>query len=963
MSNPIPIKKMSSLMKSSSIDYGSKTDSPSTTFTTNPPLPKSASTNHLPPPPPPPPRSVSLPHTSSSILRPLDPTEVFWNSFHSVGNVMILSVISVVSSHPINILQLEEASTILTNRHQVLRCRIVPPSVAHQHNASQDRNQPSSKKAFWRRTKSSGAVISSNGLAVCSNDEEEAVSAAVIKEEELTLNDCYWDACDTMKPDVLMARVSTGVSAGGVASCLDWLEAMAREQKKTFNLTEGPLWRLRMMPGTACLSFGEFGLQGSAGCELDETCSQTRYRTYIMGAFHHSIMDGVSRQRFWNELCCSLSIVCKRDLVFSKCNISNKVHHHHNCDCVSSVLPAAVSFAEERLVVTSAGPVLPQTRFPDPVQTSVPSNWVMTCLNPLFSPLSKPASFVVNGQRKLMSALRNPFSYSYPKRFRDPVVTSHTSIIPLWIPADVTSKLQKMAKSSKVTVNGVITAVAGLAMARLIWQRRAVIKRLEDNNKYKTRIVLPQANSVISVTDTCATSPPLSTPNASPTATDVRGTSHHHHHQTSSALDISPFIAHNPNDKDSFPLPVHTPHYVVTKNYKPWDAALRASRHPSSSHFNVTPNKQSTLSHRLSRVRDKLRRETTGGSSRKAWWLPLHINTMQAISCRRWLHTYCVKTANQDTESFLEYLQHRYTDAIRELYSYVETQKAVTNGPVVHRQDLSNLSIVHRFDSVSTEASSHAVTEDDSDVAVITDTAEALSLSKCPPPAAVCNQQQLVATVMCATTATTATITSTPSPTETEQKPNTTIDCLPPGLGSYAILMPHSVWVSRNCEIDKQFWNFAKNSARKVHRLVDQKTPTSATLNWQIMSGFIRAASSSRKTLKRLASPTPRPSSYMISNGGKWDETVVDRMLDSLNSGPSDTNAPDDASSKFYVKVESSWSCVAQHQAGVNMFCHNVVTLGGRMCWSLQYHTNLTNKSLATEYGRQILQIINELVK
>ena len=51
------------------------------------------------------------------------------------------------------------------------------------------------------------------------------------------------------------------------------------------------------------------------------------------------------------------------------------------------------------------------------------------------------------------------------------------------------------------------------------------------------------------------------------------------------------------------------------------------------------------------------------------------------------------------------------------------------------------------------------------------------------------------------------------------------------------------------------------------------------------------------------------------------------------------------------------------YQAGVNMFCHNVVTLGGRMCWSLQYHTNLTNKILATEYGKQILLIIHELVQ
>jgi len=63
------------------------------------------------------------------------------------------------------------------------------------------------------------------------------------------------------------------------------------------------------------------------------------------------------------------------------------------------------------------------------------------------------------------------------------------------------------------------------------------------------------------------------------------------------------------------------------------------------------------------------------------------------------------------------------------------------------------------------------------------------------------------------------------------------------------------------------------------------------------------------------------------------------------------------------LKIESSWSCVSQHNSGVNTFAHNVVTLGGRICWSLQYHTDLTTRTLATEYGILIAQIIHQLVQ
>lgn len=62
----------------------------------------------------------------------------------------------------------------------------------------------------------------------------------------------------------------------------------------------------------------------------------------------------------------------------------------------------------------------------------------------------------------------------------------------------------------------------------------------------------------------------------------------------------------------------------------------------------------------------------------------------------------------------------------------------------------------------------------------------------------------------------------------------------------------------------------------------------------------------------------------------------------------------------FGISVDSSWSIVTQHDTGLNYFAHNCVTIGGRMNWSLQYHSNLTSREIAALYASYILQVLEE---
>ncbi|TRY53434.1 Condensation domain containing protein [Cryptosporidium tyzzeri] len=182
------------------------------------------------------------------------------------------------------------------------------------------------------------------------------------------------------------------------------------------------------------------------------------------------------------------------------------------------------------------------------------------------------------------------------------------------------------------------------------------------------------------------------------------------------------------------------------------------------------------------------------------------------------------------------------------------------------------------------------------------------------------------------------------------------------GLGSYAVLMGLDMKVEKDCmsDIDKM-WELANNTNKKIHSIVDSKDPSAVTFEWHVISGFIHDLANSptrsdkNRLLMQLGDPTIRPSSFLVSNGGLWDSSPLQELIKRINSITTEQ--------EVIVEVESSYSCVAQHNAGLNMFAHNIVTVNGELCWSLQYHSNITSKEVAQAYSNHIQKYINLLAE
>ncbi|EEA07916.1 uncharacterized protein CMU_029920 [Cryptosporidium muris RN66] len=188
------------------------------------------------------------------------------------------------------------------------------------------------------------------------------------------------------------------------------------------------------------------------------------------------------------------------------------------------------------------------------------------------------------------------------------------------------------------------------------------------------------------------------------------------------------------------------------------------------------------------------------------------------------------------------------------------------------------------------------------------------------------------------------------------------IKCMPSvALGSYAVLMGLDMKVQKSCLNDvNKIWELGKNTTRKIHSIVDSKDPSTVTFKWHVISGFVHDLANSPtrankvELLMQLGNPTARPSSFLVSNGGIWDSKPLEQLIERINNSKS--------GEKTFIEVESSYSCVSQHNAGLNMFAHNLVTVNGDLCWSLQYHTNITKREVAQIYAKYIQKYIHLLV-
>ncbi|CDJ40038.1 hypothetical protein, conserved [Eimeria tenella] len=115
-----------------------------------------------------------------------------------------------------------------------------------------------------------------------------------------------------------------------------WMKAMAWEQKTPLDCEHGPLWRLRLVPSEKmpfvaphgnsmpAVSQAVSGLKRPATSPVymqDNLCelpvgtvnkgngAGRRFRTHIIGVFHHSTIDGLSRKEFWDEILRAIIVI------------------------------------------------------------------------------------------------------------------------------------------------------------------------------------------------------------------------------------------------------------------------------------------------------------------------------------------------------------------------------------------------------------------------------------------------------------------------------------------------------------------------------------------------------------------------------------------------------------------------------------------------------------------------------
>ncbi|CEM10086.1 unnamed protein product [Vitrella brassicaformis CCMP3155] len=225
-----------------------------------------------------------------------------------------------------------------------------------------------------------------------------------------------------------------------------------------------------------------------------------------------------------------------------------------------------------------------------------------------------------------------------------------------------------------------------------------------------------------------------------------------------------------------------------------------------------------------------------------------------------------------------------------------------------------------------------------------------------------------------------------------------------PRLGCFTCLMGLGLEVPAHSTRADHFWQFASTVNTSIHSKVDRPTPTNACSDWDVVTKFLKNNMESERldNMLELLAPKPRPSVFLISNTGNWDTTdlrkgngasargprkptmlaglsryprtptivhtsidsprsILHEHVDNMDSG-SDSDSEVRGGGDFEMEIESSWSCVSQHGVGNNLFSHNLVTISGRLNWSLQYASNFVSRSLAQKYAKTIHDTIMKLI-
>ncbi|KEP65646.1 UNVERIFIED_CONTAM: hypothetical protein HHA_248430 [Hammondia hammondi] len=177
--------------------------------------------------------SFQLPAGPPERLRRLDPTDLFWQAYHNIGNLMICNCITVLTTHPIVLDHLRTAAEMLLCRHQALRCSINESDSAeeqHMQGASKGcATQDKGDKSFASRLRM--LFIKGADSLCCSCRRRRKVHV-------------WKDTRSSARLDVAMARwdCSDGGSEGerfGALQDDEWVKAMALEQKISFDTKGG----------------------------------------------------------------------------------------------------------------------------------------------------------------------------------------------------------------------------------------------------------------------------------------------------------------------------------------------------------------------------------------------------------------------------------------------------------------------------------------------------------------------------------------------------------------------------------------------------------------------------------------------------------------------------------------------------------------------------------------------------
>lgn len=688
-------------------------------------------------------------------------------------------------------------------------------------------------------------------------------------------------------------------------------ELMIYEQNFPFDTENGPLWRLRVISS-----------------EKTHPDTDKPYTTTIVAFFHHSIMDGMARQEFWNEFLETIedvsraaneaadnatnraientsrsrNIPCeeaarllgeplKEDGFYDDVANDMATANHMDTEAELASDDLANITEEELAAIVSGDTSVVKTRIPGTITQYVRPTAIVAIARVLHrTRVGWAGSWIM---RQGLARLTNPIMHDIPALNVADEKMIATRLLPLHLTSALSKKILAVCKANKMTVNSLLTAVAASGLVQLV-------------RKYKDR-QFPLAKwfscldpaSVFSKTVSFDTYQAVSTRRWCPdnfTAAAAPGKT-----QTK-----------NPQQQKQQQLQI--------------DSQSSSEKSKTCNHIVITPAHQGAVQ------------------------LPPPPTVLPSTTAVKPIHrppvTFNIATRTHKNPIQLSspFFLPASPKTCQNLTSYTRSHSRRTNRSRTFHTPISVLK-GPSFLLESPKSCEHNQAANQSHLPIL------FNKSTLPPK----------------TTTTTTNSHSLPPISNSPTMVSFKDDKRTPGLGSYAVLLPLRVSVHGSGLLLDEVLKSASSVGGNLKSQVDVEDPSTVTQDWQIMCEHVseHAAIGNLNVVRDLTGSNPRPSIFLISNTGVWS-TKKKAEIENGGNNSNDTNSA--ATAALAVKVikcelESSWSCVVQHQSGNSLFAHNITSVQGRICWSLQYHTNMTCQSFVKEYSDGMLDLLNDLCK